>query len=326
METVKFTEEDYNLLKELINITSSILETYEDLYDLEMNGRKDTSEYDAIMEALKFYLNQEKDLYKMVKEDENRGLLFLDYLYPDGSPDFTSSVTLLMNIKNGDLIKIRMSERLNDIICHNEIEDYINSGSDDEDLNDFYISYVIDHGIEVDLVNTLLAILKEFINNSKYEIIKDKLLKLKYDLAFIYEFAEEELGCNLFNIRDVLYWSLKLSMEISQIDEIDVTEDVKDYTDSMIDYLFEELEMFTKEDISNVEKLTHMAFLQIYFRTCILFLSPTEVEKLKKTFDLELPLLGINDIEIKEMINEIFKTSEKDKELPRILDVSPNLI
>ena len=64
MEKYKLVNENYNWLKRIIQITTSIETLYKKLFILEINGQKDTEEYKKTMDYLSIALDVEDNVYE----------------------------------------------------------------------------------------------------------------------------------------------------------------------------------------------------------------------------------------------------------------------
>ena len=190
------TKEDYEVINNIYNISLSILENYYKMMELEIRGLVGNKDYNSLITIIEQQIILENSLYEKI--DNSKYEEIINYLSKENNS------TLLESISSKDysvLIKNRIIKRLtskNNAFKENNINnilDYLNATTND-----------INNSLEKDFINTILCILNECLNNHEFANYKHYLLLFKYNLAFLYDYVEEDLLKNSFAINSDLYW------------------------------------------------------------------------------------------------------------------------
>lgn len=228
----KFDSKEIEKIDRLLNITTSIDETYTGLYRLELDGKKNTDEYRKLLDYLKSLKNIENNLYN----DENLTLekcsMWANYIlsnkvhknFFDGIEGiiirdqknrvFMRILGILKKkvIYDADNITRLMPKEMTDLLKNQNIPNL-------DKLTNYAIKSNIDinKAIEKDTFNGFLLFLQEFTNNDKYLDIKNELLQTKYDISFIDIDVENDMINNTFNIQNVLYEYARFTADLYQM-------------------------------------------------------------------------------------------------------------
>ena len=104
-----FTKEDLEKIKSLVLLTKSIKESYDELINLEINGKQGTEEYKNCIERLKVSISLETSLYDKLDIEDCKKLLF--YLRINEKNGTSNDIEAILN-QNKDLIISRIIIRL----------------------------------------------------------------------------------------------------------------------------------------------------------------------------------------------------------------------
>lgn len=338
MRKHQFTSEDYDLLKMLLTVTKTIKLIYDDLCNLEINNKKDSDAYKELINALKYHIHREEELYQEISTSIERLYAFSDYLFPHGQAEFEDEVEMLKRDRLDEIIKIRLSARLNDLINNYNFEDDLEEELEDiapdemafieEDI-DYDEEYKKDVALEAaivkDISNTILAILNKYLDNKEYSDIQDKLIKFKYNYSYIYKSIEYSILENNFEISQVLYWENPLVSDVQKRDRKDTLSVLRKYIEMLFEYQVDDLVNLLNEDLSEKTKEEQLILTIIILRAGMLFTDLNGIINLRKTIDLELLLSGVNDSLIENRINEMFIENINDRALPHVISLTPML-
>ena len=196
-----FTTDDLYLTEELIKVSSSIAKLFDMLCDLEINGKKDTIEYQKTLDYLKIALSVEEDIYKNNNLNSERcneiidfiimsmltGKMINDFDAVSTSKFDNSAIRRIINILNKK--NIMDYAGISKIITASEYEDrYVKDLQDIMFVNNLMRSYLLD-----DLVNAIMCFNDEEIKKEENDNYRDSLIKAKYFLSSIYKELDDSL-------------------------------------------------------------------------------------------------------------------------------------
>ena len=318
-------------IRTLLVITSSINETYAKLKELEIKGEKESKEYQSLIESLKSSLELEKSIYDRFPKDLDI-LSNIDYTI-SSKEEFWINFNLQDNINailnNYSLIKLRIHLNLFDRMLAIKDADFIISTNKKDVLENQTPRniLIINATVIRDFVNTLLIILNSYLNDSKYNTIKDLLLNFKYGLSFLYEDIEKDFLENDFNINKDLYWESNAIADYYRLDREKlnaikrgtVFNIFKEKTDNII-------EIAINENSSKQDIFTYI-ISEILIRASLLLFGDKTVDYLKGK-KLQLPSNMSHNEELIEQIkvaqnriDSIFEIYAKDKELLNVISL-----
>ena len=193
----KNIEEDF---KVLMVVTSSLLETMEDLKKLEIDGKKDTIEYESKINSLKSTKELESSIYERIPNDvkvikELESMLKIK-TYDDASMMMQEELNDLLSKDKDVLIRRRIYNNLRRKLSKNidlknvTIMDFL----ENKDLS------IISNTTKMDMYNTMLAIIDTYLKDDEYKEITENLIEIKYHLAFIMEDILNTLMDSYFNV------------------------------------------------------------------------------------------------------------------------------
>ena len=330
---------ELKILKDLVNVTEEIVDIYDKLYYLEINGMKNSDKYNDIIEKLKLALIEEDNIYEDIEGEFDLASKILNNLVTDYL-QFEDYIYLVFNYQKDKAIISRMSYRLEDIICRTPLINEENISDEElteeelEELEQLDINYEdnydeeymslseIEVSVENDIVNTILTILNKYINDSKYENIHYELVRYKYLLSLIFTDIEEDLINNNFEINNMLFWKCFAVNTINNEPNETVRTIISDYVN---DIMQEQLALITDYvEEAEIDYVYYKLIIsQIIIRACMMF-AEKEVRNniicLAKDDTMELTNPNKQVIDI---INNSFNQINLDRELPYKIVLKP---
>lgn len=194
---------EYELLKEILAVTASIQKIYNTLYQLEISNKKDSNEYQTNLDYLDMTLEVEKSLYNQINKDlaEKIYIVINRFLDKQNSEIIRRILNIISNNFIFDEIEVidLLPDEITDSLVIDDLKDL------DEEVNQF-----ISGSVEVykmfrkDILTASLVILKEFVNDEKFESIRKSLIRYKYNLLFKNKDVESVLLANNLDLPDTL--------------------------------------------------------------------------------------------------------------------------
>lgn len=335
---MNLSKEDINQINYSITLSSFIEKLYEQLYNLEIDGKKETKEYNRLIGILKLQTDLEKKYYEKINLDYQKAKSWYGYLLVTHIK--TNNISEIDSIINQDYSKRHIKRVLNnllDIILSNpknlieKIPEDVYKSIEQLDIEDVETilsnsldkSVSIERNLEKDVYNTFLCILEEFINNSSFNSIKNELLKVKYNLSFIYTRIEQNLLNNNFTIFDDVYSESKLTADIKEVE--------KDYYLLIKDKFCNNIclqELSSIVNISDIDyqenKIVIISILkQCFIRASMAYMSEFAIEKIIEDFYRYSAPHIKNDISL-SIVNDCFNKSKKDKTKIKIISLYQN--
>ena len=318
-------------IKTLLAITSSINETYSNLKELEINNKKESEEYQSLIESLKSSLELEKSIYDRFPNDLEI-LSNIEHTISE-SKNYWINFNLKDNINailnNYNLINLRIHLKLfNKMLRLKDADFVINVNNEDVLENQSSKNILIINSYIIrDFLNTLLTILNLYVNNPKYNKINDLLLNFKYGISFLYEEIEEDFLENDFNINNNLYWEANAIADYYQLDREKLNAIQRG---TVFDLYKERIDKIIKiylDDNSSKKELFDYIVSEILVRASLLLFGDKTVNYLK-SLELQLsPIITHNEEMVENLrkaqnrVDNILKKYDKDRELLQIISL-----
>ncbi len=307
----KNIEEDF---KVLMVVTSSLLETMEDLKVLEIEGKKDTQEYESKINSLKSTKELEISIYERIPNDvkvikELESMLKIK-TYDDASMMMQEELNDLLSKDKDTLIRRRIYNNLRKKLSKNidlkniTIMDFL----ENKDLS------IISNTTKVDMYNTMLAIIETYLKDEEYKDITENLVEIKYHLAFILEDIFNTLMDSYFNVDSHPYLESDALSDLYGVskDMLNVIKMilVKEILTNNTIYALKR----SKASINNIDYV----FSEAVIRMCFLFLDEERGEEFKNRV---MEVINDNGLTIdmilaKRKMERIMNLIEKDKLIP----------
>ena len=193
-------------IDEVYKLGYSIEKLYKELCNLEMNGQKDTSEYQTYFDYLKIALEVEEDYYQRTFNTFDKSSQYFVKTF-DATQIADNDIDSIIKQKYDDKVSRRIINRLKvqisksyDYLPQNKIKKQIKHNK----LLDTNLAMVNCFRSNI-LCNeecylTFLSFLHIFISKIKKSYYKEMLIKTKYYIAYINRDVESALLDNNFNI------------------------------------------------------------------------------------------------------------------------------
>lgn len=304
MSLTKSEQEDLNML---LNITSSIHNSFIKLLNLEISGQKETEEYKSLISSTNSSKLLEDSIFKRLCSSVNKQELLKELLGSEGIA-LNNELDVAVSNNRDKLIKRRIAIKL------------INSS----EKNNFAEYDIV---IKQDFINTVLTILNIYINDTKLAKYSNELLYLKYNLAFLYEFVESDLIEHEFNINPTLYWCAQFHAELKHIGANFTTMSNLRMSTKIIDTNFEFLLKQNSYALNDRNNYVKSIISQILLRTSLMFVRKDIVDSLEEAVKQQIFVNTMmkSDCGAEEMILEVVNANDKDRELPQIINLGMGL-
>lgn len=342
MQGYVFTNGDFIQIENLIKVTSSIDSIYRKLYDLEINGRKYTEEYNKLIEELKISIEIEKKQYKDCNLNYWKCVAWNYYFLNKKVPiDFTNNIENVMeqdynyriirrilntleNIMNLDFKSIKralpldIEKKLKQLGIYN---------------NDKFLSKLVDssseviYSLELDILNAYLNFLEEFKTKNEYEYLKKELINSKYNLSFIKKKIESDMISNNFEVSDTIYINSKFYADLVYLDFKSYNDLRNSYgEEKVINQIIKLLEIGDM-DYSDSNKICTSVLRQCLIRAILLTMENDMISKINSKYckyiqDNKYMQKHSDDRISRQLIDNCFNNIEKDREKVNIISFS----
>lgn len=330
-------------LKDLKNITKTVNVVdafYRKLYTLEIEGNKDSDEYNNTLEALRVTLRGLQGQFRAANLDYQRCISWINYLTITVPKNYSSDIESVVIQDYDDRVVRRISKTLGDMVNNDpkayrvrfpqevvELADLFNLSSEDSivisTLNDMAS---LNFSVERDIYAIYLGILNEYINDDAHKVFRDRLIASKYYCSFVNENNEKEMLENKFDISGPLYLKSRAVADIIKCDGASYQELNNDVSFMIgIDQIVGILEI-TDLDYGDPVKATSSILRQALLRTTLILMDDSNIEEAQTLFtntiksreyNISHPTNKIS----REIIKECFANICKDKEKPAVLSI-----
>ena len=291
--------EDYEIIKQLLDLSKDVKDIYEKLIEFELTDEKNSFEYERLIESLEIKREEESKLFQKIGNDTRKIQRILEYLCEKSKiNNFFEDLRILTSGNIDEIIKRRivlklLSKKLN--IDKTKLDEM--GLQLDEDLELVGIkAKPSKNNAYYGLSNLLLlsSILKEDFLKTLFVILKKEkeFSETIITLAFLYDFIEQIF---LYNYsEDKVYWSSKLASELKGISE-------ESYKNAK--------EIYGYKLANSICHLEHNEILNRMLRVSLLFCTAEDIEILKKEYP--------------EFLSSIIDSLKNDKEIPLVVSLKP---
>lgn len=338
MAEYKLTKEDYKSLEKLAKITQEILGCNNELCNLEIKNKKDTIVYQKLMKLLKELICNEQEIYTELSDNPKKITAMLFYIMDFKDYDISEVLQVINAMPNSGMIKGRIAGRFECLLRTLEFGDEYEF--DDEEYEEFNFDelpeiedpeelerqflYSEKLGLETerDILNTILKILKEYLDQEEYISIRNKLIQFKYRLSFLFKTVEEDFLASNFEINPNLFWGASSVVELHNGKNEDFHFVSNGYAEDILYDQEENLMDLKLENLNDIENYSKAVIAQIMIRACLLFVDDGRRDGFKSLFLSDYEFDNGNPI-LDGVVNNTFNKFEQDKELPLILSFKP---
>lgn len=296
-------ERNKKKLIELNNIADMIRLSYLKLEELETTGMQNTKDYHETIEYLKSQIEMEENTYKRFcfTYDDARSLALIVCKKLYNNDDIKSQKTVMLengSIFNGvfeDANNKRILDKLMDYMDKDTnrtlkaLADKYNmmallsimNNSLDEEITK---AFAIIKSIKYDLTILVFKYLNEYINDDKYENIRETLIRIKYYIIYTKTIMEYSLINNNFELPKDIILTSKLVHEYNTPRNISEYEDDIDtvITDSTI-FIMNDIVSLNDSEITNPNNISTIMKI-CFFKAYMTLISSSTCEILKDAY------------------------------------------
>lgn len=339
MKKYKLVNKDFEWLERITQTTISIEALYKKMYDLEINGQKDTEEFSTLMEYLTIAIDVEDKVYNDANLNYSKCVALTEYIINDKLPSeyLNDTESIMLQDYNN-----RVSRRILNILMHKVISDY-NSVKEvlpreligvmeqlgmpnPEQLvsQAIYSSVELQKAFEKDILNGFLAFLQEFINKKDYYSFRKYLVRSKYNTAFINKDTEIDMRNNRFEIPETFYTNSSFIADLTQTD-LELFELLKNsYGTREANQQISEIIEMNDMDYSDPTKATTSILRQCLMRAAFLLMSDEVISDINYEFHQFIEDKNYLERHHKDRISEqivvsCFRGIKKDRNKPSVL-------
>ena len=322
-------EEDKIKLRKLIDINIKIKEIYDSLREMEVNYKTESNLFKNKLNLLNKLVIVENKIYEEFKNNPEKIIAAYNEI------SFSSDSLFEMNVLNElDDIANDYSENLVRARIANHLLNLFLS-SDESSMELVNMPFDIDGKaysqieicIQTDYVSTILTILNKYLDKKEYNNIRDLLLRVKDNYAFLHEEIELDLLEHNFQINPELNWKAKVYADIAGLDEEDVLQIEEGLGNEVFDEKIMDIITIEEEELEDREVCFQYYLAQILVRSSMLFLGEENAHHLQDTFKLNATNENcivegekLTDLAARGQarIDRVLKMYDEDKKLPII--------
>jgi len=319
-------KDDKEDIKILIGLGQSILETKEKLIILEQEGKKNDKQYKTAIEWLHSTLLLEENVYKRIgsEPEKIKAIIFELTSTPDKDIELVKQIENIIALNQSKIIKNRILNKLNLRSINDNVNEInslaqiigINKDTNKSTIIKPHSILATNQAIINDIVAAIMVILNKEINNPENpKNVQDFLIRIKYYFSHAFEYIQNDLINNNFEVSSDLYITSQALAEFYGIDlniyKSALIHTAKDIVIPSMSYL----NGVANNDFNNRNMLPIIKIYEILMRSGLIFV-PEEVSN-------EISKVMMRNIQIKltehrkdtsdHFIIQIVKKSEKDK-------------
>lgn len=291
MRNFSINKKDLEEIERLLRITTNVDKLYKKLLELEIDNKKYTIEYSKHLEYLSIFLEEEEKLYNKI--EVNTLLSKIKFLYDHKRLNSFDIIENIMIKKNDDNILIRVITSLLSKITNNQKE---LTKLSNKELTNIMIMYgmnktkklsneeiikriVLKNITENDILYTFLYQLQKQTNMHNQKTVKNSLIEVKYNLAFINKNIERYLLSNKFNIEENIYTLSTLNLP--NIDEKLYTLSKDALSVTIANNQIYELLEINDIDYNDINKVITVILRECMLNSSLTFISKDMIEEIK---------------------------------------------
>lgn len=314
---------DIEFIDFITEIAASIETLYIKLFNLEINGKKETEEYKKTIEYLKISVEVENELLqnKLLSSDKIIAMMFY-LIKKKKSENFSENYKEVLNQSYNDRIFLRIFNKIyfkykeNPTILQS-IEKYLDE-PEEEILQNIIAKNELDKSLERDFLNSYLFLLQQFCLDSQDEYVFPYLLSTKYNLSYSIPSIEESLISLNFEIPDTLCLESSMIANIFSMNEEEYEKAKNDYgTKIAFSQIIKILDMDNK-NFSNPKNIANSILKQCLLRAAFMFMDEETLQELNyqfhsqienKKYLLKYPNNSVNE----NIVSKCFRKINSDK-------------
>lgn len=223
MENYELTVQDHLLLDEMIKYAKILEKHVNILYQLELEGKKNSEEYQKELRNIEMILEYESIKYDEAKLDGRKALGYIKYIIEKNQFKYLA-------FEPREILFVYESDRVFKRVC-TILENFISSDyyflaeSVDPELTNIiemkgiaptkgFIANGLKNGHEIrtsifnEIINNFLNLIEECIEETQSDTLKKELIKMKYNVFLYNKEFETKLLKNSFNANKINYNSI----------------------------------------------------------------------------------------------------------------------
>ena len=299
MDEYVLVDQDYELISRLQKVSKSIESLYNKLYALEIEDKKDSEDYLTLLDYLKMSIDVENSIYRHANLDCSKCMALIEYLREDMAIEFDDEFESVINPENISRVFGRIFSRLTHVILLDyryvkdkmpkQLREFLEKNAESPEARQMYnLTYYIGElheSFESDLFCGFMELLQESIDEEDNLEMKNRLIKMKYNLSYLNEQTESDMINNIFTVvpENFIFNSL-FNAEMVNFD-LEVYNFLKDDygSDKVIPQIYFLMDMFD-EEFEKPEKYSSSIARQCLLRSAFLLLSDDLIDDLNNKF------------------------------------------
>lgn len=261
--------DDLKAFESIVRTTYYIDNIYNRLYQLEVDGKKDTDEYNKMLNYLNTFLDIEKEEYQKANLYIDKCLAYMNIiLMSNENLEVKKSIfEYVVDQKYEDRIKYRIINKLTVFLSSNTA--MVMQELKETDFDVVNIAMQSDNANEKDILKLFVTILESFINDPKFNSNKNKLISSKYNCAFIKSSIEECMVKSGFASTDrvVSEFNKIKELNLTYAERLDFIRNV--YAFEILMNQIEKMLDISDMDYSNKEKVTESILSQCALKSSL---------------------------------------------------------
>ena len=341
MEKYILQKDDFELVERMKEAASSVEMAYKGLYTLEVNGQKDSKEYNSIFKQLKRAISAEGKIYESSDLSFSKCHTLINFVVGFKAPsDFSmdNEGVILQDFDNMALRRV-----LNNLIYkmfhdENNVKELIPDevmkaleflgieDSEQQITSSAINSSELQKSIERDINNSFLFFIQECIDNKDFETIKDRLIQSKYYTSFINKTSEEDMLERRFNAGKDFYLYSRFVADVTKIG-IEPYAIVRNHksTEVLTSQISEMLDN-NDEDLDEDENYISFVLRQCMARAALLNMDEESIADVNSTFhdyieSIQYRFFHAEDHLGSDAVISCFKSVNRDRSKPSVLSL-----
>ncbi len=268
--------------EKLLEVAKEIREVSLSIQDLVKKGENEGETLGISIKHLKDLKEMEDSLYDEIKSDANLIIEILNFIASNKAinVDLKNALNLLFDPTEDELLKRRVNNRLTDLLFRSEIIPLASKGV----YEDFELR--VQKYLDDDLVNTIIKLMMDYLENSEYQNIKDKLYEAYFNLIFMFKIPEDSAVFLAYASPDKLYWDTHTAIKIYNLEEERMINQRQITGNNIFDEVFSNIVSIDDEDIKDKKVFFTFVLSEIISRAGMLFMGKDRVEDVKAAVTL----------------------------------------
>lgn len=313
----QLTKEDYEDIRVLIVVTNSILDSTRLLAQLEIEGKKETGEFQKTVEELKSSIGMEPVIYGRLKGSIEKIGAIMDYIqssFVEGQENHHVYTRIVGKLST--IISVEEEMRIKFECERGDLESPILDFFEDS-LMKYAEQERIKASVLSDYYACSLSILGKQMNASVNRDIRSYLIDVKYRYSFTDSELEQVLIRENFEIPSHVYLQTFCVSQLQQHSYLEIRSMMKRVSFPLVQKYTKMLLSYSDDMLRDPQKKSEAVVLIGLLRAGLLFLDDSGVALANERFH---DLLEDSDcVEVAEMISKAYRQYKRDKDIPLML-------